>query len=133
MSSTYTFHGLDAMERQLSQMIEQQYPAEFKRMVIQIASELQGKVKEKTPVKTSRLKDMWKVGRIKKQGDDYVIEVYNNMEYAEPVEYGHRKRGGNGFVQGAHMMELSLSELNDRLPVYMKNWIDNFIATHDLV
>ena len=50
MSRTeYRFDGLDALEQQLSRMIEEEYPAEFRAMVIQIAHELQGKVKEKTP------------------------------------------------------------------------------------
>lgn len=58
MSSTeYRFDGLDALERRLAQLIEQQYPAEFRELVIQIARELQTKVKEKTPVKTGRLQD----------------------------------------------------------------------------
>ena len=95
MSRTeYRFDGLDAQEQQLSRMIEEEYPAEFRAMVIQIARELQGKVKEKTPHKTGRLQDSWKVGPIVKKGDTYYIEVYTNVEYAEPVEYGHRTRGG---------------------------------------
>ena len=116
MSRTeYRFDGLDALEQQLSRMIEEEYPAEFRAMVIQIAHELQGKVKEKTPHKTGRLQDSWKVGPIVKKGDTYYIEVYTNVEYAEPVEYGHRTRGGRGFVPGKHMMELSLEELNQAL------------------
>ena len=76
MSRTeYRFDGLDAQEQQLSRMIEEEYPAEFRAMVIQIARELQGKVKEKTPHKTGRLQDSWKVGPIVKKGDTYYIEV----------------------------------------------------------
>ena len=47
MSGTeYRFDGLDAWERRLAQLIERQYPAEFRELVIQIARELQTKVKE---------------------------------------------------------------------------------------
>ena len=99
---------------------------------IQIAYELQGKVKERTPRKTGRLQDSWKVGPIVKKGDTYYIEVYNNVEYAEPVEYGHRTRGGRGFVPGKHMMELSLEELNQALPGFLREWLSDFISTHDL-
>ena len=101
-------------------------------MVIQIAHELQGMVKEKTPHKTGRLQDSWKVGPIVKKGDTYYIEVYTNVEYAEPVEYGHRTRGGRGFVPGKHMMELSLEELNQALPGFLREWLSDFISTHDL-
>lgn len=132
MSGTdYSFDGLDQLEQQLSRMIEQEYPAEFREMVIQIAYELQGRVKENTPKKTGRLQDSWKVGKIEKRGSEYYIEVYNNVDYAEPVEYGHRTRGG-GFVPGRHMMELSLQEVAEKLPGYLQEWLDDFISTHDL-
>ncbi len=128
----YTFDGLDQMEKNLSQMIEQKYPAEFKKMVLQIAYELQGAAKKNTPVDTSYLQDNWKVGNIIKKGNEYYVEVYNNVEYAEPVEHGHRKKGGRGFVKGAHMMSIALNEMNNRLPRYLREWIQDFISTHDL-
>lgn len=128
----YEFDGLDAMEKQLSQMIAQEYPQEFRKLVLQLASELQGKTKEKTPRKSGILQDSWTVGKIEKRGNEYYIEVYSNTEYAEPVEYGHRTRGGKGFVKGKHMMELSITELNDRLPSFLQDWLSDFISTHDL-
>ena len=131
-TTEYRFDGLGQLEKRLSQMIEQEYPDEFRKMVIQIAYELQGRVKEKTPRKTGLLQDSWKVGKIQERGDEYYIEVYTNVEYAEPVEYGHRKRGGRGFVPGHHMMELSLDELSDHLPAYLQQWLNDFISTHEL-
>lgn len=131
-STDYRFDGFDAMEKKLTQMIEQEYPAEFKKLVIQIAYELQDRVKENTPRKTGRLQDSWKVGKVEKRGDEYYIEVYTEVDYAEPVEYGHRKSGGKGFVKGKHMMEISLDEVNQRLPAYLQEWLSDFISTHDL-
>lgn len=132
MSTEYRIDGLDKLEQQLSRMISQEYPKEFRKLVIQIAYELQGRVKEKTPHRTGRLQDSWKVGKIQKRGDEYYIEVYTNVEYAEPVEYGHRTRGGKGFVPGKHMMELSLDEVSRRLPGFLREWLNDFISTHDL-
>ena len=133
MSGTdYSFEGFDALERQLTQMIEQEFPEEFKALVLQIAYELQGRVKENTPKKTGRLQDSWKVGKIEKRGDEYYIEVYTNVEYAEPVEYGHCTRGGKGFVKGPHLMAISLEEVSERLPAYLQEWLNDFISTHDL-
>lgn len=133
MSKTYyEFDGLDEMEKQLTKMIEQEYPAEFRALVLQLAKELQGKIKGKTPRVSGILQESWKVGEIQKRGNEYYIEVFSNAEYAEPVEYGHRTRGGKGFVKGEHMMELSLTELNDRLPSFLQDWLSDFISTHDL-
>ena len=61
-------------------------------MVIDLAVQLQGKVKDNTPVKTGHLRNEWHVGSIEKRGNEYYIEVYNNVEYVEPVEYGHQTR-----------------------------------------
>lgn len=126
---SYSFDGLEEWENELAQMIEQRFPQEFENMVIQAAYRLQAKVKDKTPKKTGRLQNSWTVGNIKKTGGGYAIEVYTNVEYAEPLEYGHRTRGG-GFVPGVHMMEISLSELEQEMPVALKAWLDDFLATH---
>lgn len=130
--SEYRWDGLDEMEKALSRMIEQTYPAEFSQMVGQIAYELQGQVKQKTPHDTGRLQDSWTVGPIRKAGDTYIIEVYTNVEYAAHVEYGHRTRGGGGYVPGVYMMELSLAEVSAALPGYLRDWLSDFITTHDL-
>jgi len=131
-STEYEFRGLDEWEKRLAKVIEQQYPEEFRRMVIDIAAQLEGRVKERTPVKTSHLRNNWRVGEIRKRGNEYYIEVYNNVEYAEPVEHGHRKKGGNGFVKGAHMMELSLQEVQRNLTGYMREWLNDFLDSHEL-
>ena len=107
-------------------------PAEFREMVIDLAVQLQGKVKDNTPVKTGHLRNEWHVGSIEKRGNEYYIEVYNNVEYVEPVEYGHQTRGGKGFVKGAHMMELSLQEVQKHLPGYLREWMNDFLNTHEL-
>ncbi len=133
MSNTeYSFEGLDEWEKKLAQVIESQYPEEFRKMVIDVASALLEKVTEKTPVKTGHLRGEWRIGEIQKRGNEYYIEVYNNVEYVEPVEYGHRLRGGKGFKPGAHMMELSLQEVQRYLPGYMREWLNDFLNSHDL-
>lgn len=140
----YRLDGLDEWEAALAQAVDEQYPEEFERMVIQVAQELAGRVKEKTPKKTGRLQNAWTVGEIRKSGDGYVIEVYNNVEYAEAVEWGHRQEPGRYVpalgkrlkaqtVKGAHMMELSLQELETALPGFLKEWLNHFLNTHDIV
>lgn len=64
MSTEYTFDGLDEWEKNLAQIIDRQYPEEFKQMVIDIAEQALGKAKELTPVQTGRLRDAWNLGTI---------------------------------------------------------------------
>ncbi len=133
MGTQYRFEGLDEWEKGLAKTIESQYPEAFREMVIDLASQLEGKVKERTPVQTGHLRREWHLGEIKKRGDTYYIEVYNNVEYADAVEYGHRTRGGSGLVPGAHMMDLSLEEVQRHLPGYLKQWMSDFLNTHQIV
>lgn len=141
--TVYAFDGLDEMEKALVQAIEVDFPAEFERLVLQIAWELQGKVKDLTPAKTGHLRREWHVGEIIKKGNEYYIEVYNNVEYAEAVEHGHRQEAGRfvpaigkrlkaGFVPGKHMMEISLAEVETVLPAFLRERLDNFLKAHDL-
>lgn len=123
--------GLNSFEKKLGEMISTKYPQEFQDIVIQMAYELQGKVREKTPVDTSRLRDGWQVGKIKKNGGVITIDVFNNVEYAAPVNYGHRT-GKRGFKEGVYMLELSIEELNAALPSYLQRWLSDFIRTHNL-
>ena len=129
--SDIILEGVDEFEKELTKLIEHDYPKEFERMVIQIANDLRDTVKDKTPVKTSHLQDNWNVGDIVKRGNEYIIEVFNNVEYAEPVEHGHRTKSG-GFVEGAHMMEISVEALKVLLPLQLKNWLSKFISEHEL-
>ncbi|MFV0342757.1 MAG: HK97 gp10 family phage protein [Anaerocolumna sp.] len=134
MSKTdYDFSGLDEIEKALTQIIEHDYPEEFEKMVIDLAFQLSGEVKLNTPVgETGYLRDNWHVGKITKINGEYYIEVYNNTEYAEHVEYGHRNRGGKGFVKGKHMMEISIAKVNSHLPNYLRGWLTDFLNKHKI-
>lgn len=132
MSQTdIVIEGLDEFEKKLAKIISHDYPREFEKMVIQIATDLQTATADATPVDTSRLQENWFVGDLVKRGNDYYIEVYNNVEYAEPVEYGYRTKNG-GFVEGAHMMEISVELLKIQLPSFLRDWLSDFINNHDL-
>lgn len=123
--------GLDEFEKALTKEIEINYPREFEKMVIQIAIDLQTAVQDATPVRTSHLQENWFVGDLVKRGNTYYIEVYNNVEYAEPVEYGHRTKNG-GFVEGAHMMEISIELLKIKLPQHLRNWLSDMLNKLEL-
>lgn len=43
--------------------------------------------------------------------DTYVIEIVNPVEYASYVEFGHRTRGGKGWVEGHFMLTISEQEI----------------------
>lgn len=131
MKTEYKVDGLDELEKALTKMIENKYPEEFEKVVLQLAYELQGSCKELTPQRTGRLKDGWRVGKVLKNEGGVYVEVYNNVEYAEHVNYGHRT-GQSGFKDGVFMLEISMEKIERRLPLYLKAWINKFIKEHGL-
>lgn len=74
------------------------------------------KVKERTPVRSGTLRREWKVTDITKEGDNWVVTLYNDTKYAPYVEYGHRTRlnrktGERHWVEGQFMMKISCDEV----------------------
>lgn len=54
-------------------------------------------------------------------GDTFVIEIINPVEYASYVEFGHRTRGGAGWVEGKFMLTISEQEIERDAPKILEN------------
>lgn len=50
--------------------------------------------------------------RVTKIGNVYQIDIINPVHYASYVEFGHRTRGGKGWVNGRFMLTISEDELD---------------------
>jgi hypothetical protein len=95
-----------------------------------LAARLLAKAKKRTPVGQypsgsgkmgGTLRRRWTIEPIRKEGDKYIIEIINPVEYAPYVEYGHRTRGGKGWVEGHFMMTISENEIRDMAPSILEN------------
>lgn len=60
---------------------------------------------------------------IKKVGNSYQIEIINPTPYAPYVEFGHRKKGGVGWVNGNFMLTISEEEIANSAPTILENRI----------
>ncbi len=67
------------------------------------------------------------ISRTHKNGNIKVV-VYNPVEYASYVEYGHRKRGGKGWVQGHFMLEKSRQEVEKIAPKVIEAKLNKFMG-----
>ena len=89
-----------------------------------ITNKLIAKVKLKTPVAKvngGTLRRSWQPKKV----NELERIVYNNVEYAPYVEYGHRTRGGKSFVDGVYMLEKSVKEIETELDKEFSIMIDN--------
>ena len=79
------------------------------------------KIKKRTPVDTGALRRNWQVGRVIRQGNTYVIEIYNNTDYTSFVEFGHRFGIDlTQWMEGRFMMTISMQEIERELPRYLE-------------
>lgn len=63
--------------------------------------------KKLTPVDTSTLRKAWRITDVKKDGDAYQVTLYNNSDYADYVEFGHRTIDHKNWVPGKFMLTIS--------------------------
>lgn len=66
------------------------------------------------------LRRNWQVGSVVKQGNAYIVEIFNNVEYASYVEYGHRTRDHKSWVEGRFMATISMQEIERELPKFLE-------------
>lgn len=132
---SFNFSQLVAFQKRLKQLDKKIQEKTCKNVVNGLATQLVKATKQKTPVghypKNAKDKDgKKKRGGVLRRGwkskgfkipRGYEATVFNNIEYAPYVEYGHRivKNGQTvGFVQGHHMLEKSIDEVRRIIASY---------------
>lgn len=102
----------------------------------EIAARLLAKATKRTPTgkyppstgkKGGTLKRGWTVGEIEKHGGVFHIEIINPVEYASYVEFGHRTRGGDGWVEGKFMLTISEQEIEKETPAILERKLQKYI------
>ncbi len=89
---------------------------EIESALTQTAGTALNKVKKKTPVDKGTLRRNWQASNAKHFGGVFLIDIYNNTEYAPFIENGHRiKRGGKtvGYRTGVFMLRDAIKEVDD--------------------
>ena len=66
--------------------------------------------------------------KINHDGNNYVIEIINPVEYASYVEYGHRTANHYNWVMGHFMITISEQELQDMAPRILTQKIKKYFG-----
>lgn len=64
---------------------------------------------------------------VRQEGDVYIIDIINPVEYASYVEYGHRKAKNNGWVPGHFMMTISVQKLKEASPKILERKVKKYM------
>lgn len=107
-------------------------------LMIDITNQLSNRalrtVKNNTPVGQysggrtgGHLRRNWKITPAVKNGLVYESILYNPVYYAPFVEYGHRTRGGGGWVEGRFMMTSAIRQVDDVKEQYIRRKVNAFV------
>lgn len=61
---------------------------------------------------------------VSRQGKNFYVQVINPVEYASYVEFGHRTRGGKGWVNGQYFLTLSEHDLERLTPALIERKLE---------
>lgn len=115
----FDFREFERLKRNYEQLA-QNIDTFLREFLLEMAMRAERKIKKRTPVDTGLLRRSWEVGEVIKQGDKYLVEIINPVEYASYVEYGHRTRDRRKWVDGRFMMTISMQEIERELPRYLE-------------
>lgn len=65
---------------------------------------------------------------ITQSGEDYTIEITNPVDYSSYVEFGHRTRDHEGWVEGKFMMTISAQEIQNSSPKILEKKIEKMLG-----
>lgn len=117
------FSELERLAKKFKKAIDERVVERIiSEMLLELAYRAERKIKKRTPVDTGDLRRNWRVGRVQRQGNRYVVEIINIKEYASFVEYGHRTRDGGRWVDGRFMATISMQEIERELPRHIEKY-----------
>lgn len=109
--------GMDSWLERI-ETLKREFPKETGQFLLKQANAVIRDAKQYTPVDTGTLRAAWhRTGKSERKAFTQI--VYNNTDYVNHVEYGHRlKRGGKivGFIQGRRMLHKAM--FNRKLNFY---------------
>ncbi len=118
---SFDFSDLEKMAKSFKRALDERVIDRFiQDFLLEMAYRAERKIKKRTPVDSGELRRNWRVGSVVRKGNTYVVEIFNNTEYASFVENGHRNREKTEWVEGRFMAAISMKQLEKELPVYLE-------------
>ncbi len=134
MSADYK--QLKELQKRIEQMEKYDLDTFVKQATNEIAQRLYGKAVKRTPVGQypkgsgkvgGTLRRGWRMTQVKPMADGYEVQVINPTDYASYVEFGHRTRGGGGWVEGRFMLTKSELEIEKDIPKIVERKLMKFL------
>jgi len=149
MRGRINLNDLRKFQKSLLKMTKSELQQWNEAAVKELAARLLAKAGKRTPVYKKipndanahtggTLRRGWTIGEVKKVGNEYTIEVFNPVHYAEYVEFGHRgvyvpelgkvMHKNTHWTEGQFMLTMSEQELQLEAPKIMMNKLKTFMG-----
>lgn len=147
MARNIDVFGFDELEKAFKRC-EKNYPNQADAFLMAEGQAVNKKTKSLTPVRTKKLRNSWRLKKVKqyKSGKVRVVRIQSTAPHAHLVELGHevvsggrtRERGrtlnrvqrsargikSGGYVEGKHMLEKSISEARTKFESGAQKMLD---------
>lgn len=147
--------GFEELEKTFKRF-EKRYPNQADALLMAQGQAANKRTKALTPVKTKKLRNSWRLKKVKtyKGGTVRVVRVQSTAPHAHLLEYGHKvyttggrkgkvgkynaiQRGvrgikSHGSAEGIHMLEKGISEASNRFPRDAQKMLDKLIESEGL-
>lgn len=138
------------------QAVDKDFDIFLRQFLLEMALSAIAKIKPKTPEDTGALRNTWGVGNqalqvgrqtgealsafeqaatlesVEMVGDSIQIAIWNLMDYASFIEYGHRLVNG-AWQDGYFMMTVSIDEIQRQIPARFNKAFKQYIASKGAV
>lgn len=130
------FQQLERLQRKMQKLERANFDQFCEEVAKELAARLLGKVVRRTPVGQyddgrvgGTLRRGWTIdANVTKRGHVYEIEVFNPVDYSQYVEFGHRTRNHQGWVNGRFMMTISADEVELQAPNIVENKLKRLLG-----
>lgn len=147
--------GFDELSKSF-QRLQKRYPNQADTLLMARGQAVQKRVKALTPVKTKKLRNSWRLKKVKlyKGGTVRVVRIQDAASHAHLIEYGHkvyttggrkgkvgkynrvqqRVRGikSHGKTEGVHMLEKAMTESEQRFERDAQTMLNKLIENEEL-
>ncbi|EHQ92144.1 HK97 gp10 family phage protein [Desulfosporosinus youngiae] len=98
---SFRFEEFERLAQSFQKALDERVMERFIREFLsEMAMRSLRKIKMRMLADHGDLRRKWQVGNVTRTGDAYVIEIFNNLEYASFVEYGFRSHWVPGHWEG---------------------------------
>lgn len=110
------------------------FPQFMEQFMMKTSLQTLRSIKLVTPVDTGAMRDHWEASKVYRLANGNIgFFIKNTMEYASFVNDGHTTRNRNEWVEGYYMVEVTVAEIERKMPKRFENEFKKYMERLELI